>query len=41
LKTDIEQPFLDKTIQQLEEFSRIGLRCLLMATKILSKQEYD
>ncbi|CAD8163492.1 unnamed protein product [Paramecium pentaurelia] len=35
-----EQKFLDKTIEWLEDFSRIGLRCLLMATRILSEDEY-
>lgn len=25
----------------MEEFSRIGLRCLLMATRILSEDEYQ
>lgn len=35
------QPFLDKIIDLLEEFSKIGLRCLLMATKVLSEEEYQ
>jgi magnesium-transporting ATPase (P-type) len=36
-----DQPFLDKNVEYLEEFSRIGLRCLLMATRILSDDEYN
>ena len=34
------QPYLDPTINYLEEFSRIGLRCLLMACRLLSEDEY-
>lgn len=41
LNTKIKQPFLDYIVGMLDEFSRIGLRTLLMAMKVLSKNEYE
>lgn len=40
LKYSIEQPFLKYIDGQLSDFSRIGLRTLLMAMKVLSNDEY-
>lgn len=40
LKNSIEQPFLKYIDGQLSDFSRIGLRTLLMAMKVLSNDEY-
>jgi magnesium-transporting ATPase (P-type) len=36
-----KQPFLDYIDGKLSEFSRIGLRTLLMAMKILSDDEFN
>ncbi len=41
LKNKNEQPFLRFIEEKLDEFSRIGLRTLLMAMKILSEEEYQ
>ncbi|CAD8207799.1 unnamed protein product [Paramecium pentaurelia] len=35
------QPFLNEIINYLDDFSKIGLRCLLMASRVLSQQEYQ
>lgn len=35
------QPFLNEIINYLDDFSKIGLRCLLMASRVLSHQEYQ
>jgi len=40
LSKEKEQIYLPFIETELDGFSRIGLRCLLMATKILSEDEY-
>ena len=41
LRLNKTQPFLNFIDEQLSEFSKIGLRTLLMAMKVLSQKEYD
>lgn len=41
LSNKFPQPFLQNSIELLSEFSKIGLRTLMMAMKILSKDEVD
>ena len=36
-----EQPYLEYIDGKLMEFSRIGLRTLMMAMKVLSEQEWE
>ncbi|CAD8196188.1 unnamed protein product [Paramecium octaurelia] len=36
-----DQLFLNEIINYLDDFSKIGLRCLLMATRVLSHEEYQ
>ena len=40
LSKDIEQPFLDLTVDYLEKFSLKGLRTLCYAVKVFSEKEY-
>ena len=32
--------FLNQIVNYLDDFSKIGLRCLLMAIRVLSNEEY-
>lgn len=40
LSNQKDQVFLPYIEGELDRFSKVGLRCLLMATKILSEREY-
>jgi|NOAtaT_5_FD_contig_21_868608_length_309_multi_3_in_0_out_0_1 magnesium-transporting ATPase (P-type) len=39
LSNNVKQPFLENAIELLSDFSKIGLRTLMMAMKILSEDE--
>ncbi len=41
LNNNIDQPYLQTIEKKLDEFSKMGLRTLLIAWKELSTQEYD
>lgn len=41
LNHKIYQPFLSKADTKLTQFSRVGLRTLLIGMKIMSKEEVD
>lgn len=41
LSKSIQQPFMEASEHQLREFAKIGLRTLLIAMKVMSKQEVE
>jgi phospholipid-transporting ATPase len=40
LNKTVNQPFLKKNEHHIQEFSKLGLRTLAIAMKIISEQEY-
>jgi phospholipid-transporting ATPase len=41
LDKNVKQVYKEEIVQSVEHFSSLGLRCLLIATKVLSSEEYE